>query len=40
MSPILILWAVTDLRIGQIDHGLGPGAFGGPAQFFPMTTQS
>jgi len=27
---------VTDLRIG---HGLGPRAFGGPAQLFPMTTQ-
>jgi len=22
----------TDLRIGQIGHGLGPRAFGGPAQ--------
>jgi len=24
----------TDLRIGQIGHGLGPRAFGGPAQLF------
>jgi len=30
---------VTDLRIGQIGHGLGPRAFGGSAQLFPMTTQ-
>jgi len=30
---------VTDLRIGQIGHGLGPRAFWGPVQAFPMTTQ-
>jgi len=30
---------MTDLRTGQIGHGLEPRAFGGPAQFFPMTTQ-
>jgi len=30
--------AVTDLRICQIGHGLGPRAFGGSAQLFPMTT--
>jgi len=24
--------AGTDLRIGEIGHGLGPRAFGGPAQ--------
>jgi len=30
---------VTDLSIGQIDHGTGPRAFGGPAQLFPVTTQ-
>jgi len=30
---------VTDLRISQIGHGLGPRAFGGPAQLLPMTTQ-
>jgi len=29
----------TDLRIGQIGHGLGLRGFGGPAQLFPMTTQ-
>jgi len=29
--------AVTDLRIGQICHGLAPRAFGGPAQLLPMT---
>ena len=33
------VWTVTDLRIGQIGHGLGPRAFRGPAQLFPMTTQ-
>jgi len=32
-------WPVTDLRIGQIGHGLEPHAFGGPVQPFPMTTQ-
>ena len=31
--------AGTDLRIGQIGHGLGPRAFGCPAQLFPMTMQ-
>jgi len=30
---------MTDLRIGQIGHGLGPRAFAGPAQRFPMTAQ-
>jgi len=29
---------VTDLRIGQIGHDLGPRAFGGPAQLLSMTT--
>jgi len=33
------LQAVTDLRIGQTGHGLGPRAFGGPAQLLLMTTQ-
>jgi len=33
------LWLGTDLRIGQTGHGLGPRAFVGPAQLFPMTTQ-
>jgi len=28
--------SVTDLCIGQIGHGLGPRAFGGPAQLFPI----
>ena len=31
--------SVTNLRIGQIGHGLGPRAFGGLGQLFPMTTQ-
>jgi len=30
---------VTDFRISQIGHGLGPRAFLGPAQLLPMTTQ-
>jgi len=30
---------VTDLRTGQIGHGLRPSDFGGPAQLFAMTTQ-
>jgi len=33
------LQAVTDLRIGQIGHGLGPRAFEGPTQLFLMMTQ-
>jgi len=38
---IKVLWdlKVTDLRIGQIGHGLGPRAFRGLAQIFPKTTQ-
>jgi len=32
------LYPVTDLRIGQIGHDLGPRAFGGPAQLLSMTT--
>jgi len=28
--------AVTDLHVGQIGHGLGPRAFGGPAKIFPI----
>jgi len=31
--------AGTDLRIGQIGHGLGSRAFEEPAQLVPMTTQ-
>jgi len=31
--------SVMDFRIGQIGHGLGPCAFWGPAQLFPITTQ-
>jgi len=30
--------AVTDLRIGQIGHGLGPRILESPAQLFPTTT--
>jgi len=29
---------VTDLRIGQIGHGLEPRAFGDPAQLLPVAT--
>jgi len=32
------LHPVTDLRIDQIGHGLGPRTFGGPTQLFPMTS--
>ena len=28
---------MTDLRIGQIAHGLGPRAFGGPATLLSVT---
>jgi len=33
------LCPVTDLRIGQIGHGLGSRAFRSPTQLFPVTTQ-
>jgi len=36
---LMYLQTVTELRIGQMGDGLGPRAFGGPAQIFPMTTQ-
>jgi len=36
ISFICLVASVTDLRIG---HGLGPCAFGGPAQLFPTTIQ-
>jgi len=34
----LALHSGTDLRIGQVGHGLEPHAFGDPAQLLPMTT--
>jgi len=39
MMHVRVLYTVTDLRKGQISHGLGHRGYGSPAQLFPITNQ-